>query len=245
MRYLLLTGLLCAACTSETSGERVQVSWVLDQDAQGEHAAFETETGYRVTLAEARVDLASVYLYAPPTARLSALAWLERSFVSVAHAHGGIDNEKGRRVLAEWTEPTRIDALGEVVELDETSAEGGKVDAVKLVLKEGAVAHVRGTAERDGKHWSFEAEVEPAEDVVRAVELIELNQTLEQGSAVHVRVQPKAWLDLCEFSRLGEGSADADSALPIEIETDDQVGRALSIGVRSPNAFAVTIHEEG
>lgn len=241
MRYLILTGLLCAACTSETSGERVRVNWVLDQDADGEHAAFETKTGYRVQLEEARIDLASVYLYAPPTARLSALAWLERGFVSVARAHGGIDNEKGRRVLAEWTEPTRIDALGAAVELDETSAEGGRVDAVKLVLKDGAVAHVRGTAERDGQHWSFDAEVEPAEDVVRAVELIELDQTLQEGAAVHVRVQPKAWLDLCEFSRLDEGLADE----PIEIEPDDQVGRALSIGVRSPNAFAVTIEEEG
>ena len=243
MRYLLLTGLLCAACTSETSGERVQVSWVLDQDEEGEHAAFETQTGYRIQLEEARVELASVYLYAPPTARLSALAWLERSLVNVAHAHGGIDNEKGRRVLAEWTEQTRIDALAGAVELDETSAEGGTVDAVKLVLKDGAVAHVRGAAERDGKHWRFETDIEPSEEVVRAVELIELDQTLEQGSAVHVRVQPKAWLDLCEFSRLGEGSTDAESAQPSDIAADDQVGRALSIGVRSPSAFAVTIEE--
>lgn len=241
MRYLFLTGLLCAACTSETIGERVQISWVLDQDATD---AFETQTGYRIQLEEARIDLASVYLYAPATARLSALAWLERGLVNVAQAHGGIDNEKGRRVLAEWTEPMRIDALAGAVALDETSAEGGKVDAVKLVFNGGAVAHVRGTAERDGKYWSFDAEVEPAEEVVRAVELIELDQTLEQGSAVHVRVQPKAWLDLCEFSRLGEGSADA-SAPSVEIATDDQVGRALSIGVRSPNAFAVTIEEEG
>src|SRR5688572_2741832 len=129
MRGLIITAALCAACSAETPGERVQVSWVLDQDVQSEHADFETATGFRVHLNEANIELASVYLYAPPTARLGAIAWLERKLVSVAHAHGGVDNEKGRRVLAEWTKPMNIDALaGSVVELPETSAEGGVVD---------------------------------------------------------------------------------------------------------------------
>lgn len=241
MRYLTLTAALCAACTSETSGERVQVNWVLDQDMQAEHAEFDTQTGFRVQLEEARIELASVYLYAPPSARLSALAWLERSLVSVAHAHGGIDNEKGRRVLAEWTKPMSIDALDSApVALDDTAAEGGTVDAVKLLLKDGVVANVRGRAERDGKQWHFEAAVSPAEDVTRAVELIELEQTLEESSVVHVRVQPKAWLDLCDFARLGEPADEV-----VTVDTDNQVGRALSIGVRSPNAFSVYIDEEG
>ena len=241
MRYLVLSAALCASCTSETSGERVQVDWVLDQDMGAEHADFETKTGYRVQLEEARIELASVYLYAPPSARLSALAWLERSVVSVAHAHGGIDNEKGRRVLAEWTKPMSIDALDHVpVELSGTSAEGGAVDAVKLLLREGVVAHVRGEAERDGKRWRFEAEVTPDEDVTRAVELIELEQTLQERSVVHVRVQPKAWLDLCDFSQLEAASEEL-----VRVEADNQVGRALSIGVRSPSAFVVYIDEEG
>jgi hypothetical protein len=208
---------------------------------QADHREFETETGFRVQLDEARIELASVYLYAPPTARLSALAWLDRNLVSVAHAHGGIDNERGRRVLAEWTKPMSIDALdGSAIELAETTAEAGTVDAVKLLLEPGLVARVRGRAERDGQRWHFEAEVIPDEQVTRAVELIELEQTLEQNSVVHVRVQPKAWLDLCEFSRLGEASEDV-----VSVEADNQVGRALSIGVRSPNAFSVYIDEEG
>ena len=241
MRYLFLSAALCAACTSETSGERVQVNWVLDQDMQAEHADFETKTGYRVQLEEARIDLASVYLYAPPSARLSALAWLERSVVSVAHAHGGIDNEKGRRVLAEWTKPMSIDALDSTpVELADTAAEGGIVDAVKLLLKEGVVAHVRGRAERDGKQWHFEAEVAPDESVTRAVELIELEQRLEESSVVHVRVQPQAWLELCDFSQLGDSGGEV-----VRVAADDQVGRALSIGVRSPSGYSVYIDEEG
>lgn len=241
MRCLMLSAALFAACTSQTSGERVQVTWVLDQDMQAEHAELETKTGYRVQLEEARIELASVYLYAPPSARLGALAWLEHSVVSVAHAHGGIDNEKGRRVLAEWTKPMSIDALASTpVELSDTSGEGGTVDAVKLLLKQGVVAHVRGRAERAGKSWHFEAEVEPDEAVARSVELIELEQTLRERSVVHVRVQPKAWLDLCDFSRLGEGSADE----LVRIQADNQVGRALSIGVRSPSAFAVYIERE-
>lgn len=242
MRYLVLAAALCTACASETVGESVQVHWVLDQDLEAEHADFETDSGFQVHLDEARIELASVYLYAPPIARVSAIAWLERSLVSVAQAHGGVDNEKGRRVLAEWTKPTTVDALGgSPVELEETAGEGGTVDAVKLVLKAGVVAHVRGSAERAGKHWSFEADVSPAEDVTRAVELIELEERLAQDSVVHVRVQPKIWLNWADFSRLAS-SADADDAS--EVSPDNQVGRAISIGVRSPKAFRVYIAEE-
>ena len=241
MRYPWpLLSALFAACASETSGERVLVSWVLDQAEAADQAEFETQTGFRVELDEARVELSSVYLYAPPSARLSAFAWLERGLVSVAHAHGGIDNEKGRRVLAEWTKPMMIDALDSApVELADTSAEGGGVDAVKLLFNEGVVAHVRGRAERDGEQWRFEAEVSPAEEVTRAVELIELDEMLAESSVVHVRVRPAAWLDLCDFSQLGEGSEDL-----VTVGADSQVGRALSIGVRSPNAYSVYIDEE-
>jgi hypothetical protein len=245
MRYLLLAVAGCAACTAETPGERVQLHWVLDQDMQSEHADFETQTGFKVHLDEASLELAAVYLYAPPTARLSAIAWLERSLVSVAHAHGGVDNEKGRRVLAEWTKPMDIDALGgSPVELAETAAEGGVVDAVKLQFEKGLIAHVRGRAERQGKHWRFEAEIKPEAEISRNVELIELDETLEHDSLVHVSVQPKVWLQLCDFSRLGEGAADADAAEIKQLSMDDQVGRAVSIGVRSPNAFGVYVAEE-
>lgn len=245
MRYLLLTAALCGACASETPGERVQVHWVLDQDERSEHVDFETDTGYRVHLDEARVDLASVYLYAPPRARLRAIAWLERSLVSVAHAHGGVDNEKGRRVLAEFTKPMNIDALGGSAQaLSETDAEGGVVDAVKLQFKEGVIARVSGRAERDGAHWRFEGQVDPAEEISRTVELIELDETIDQDAVVHVSVQPKVWLRLCDFSRLGAGAADADAAEIKKLSSDDQVGRALSIGVRSPAAFAVQVEEE-
>ncbi|HET8936617.1 MAG TPA: hypothetical protein VFN67_24405 [Polyangiales bacterium] len=246
MRNLLVASLFCAACAAETPGESVQVRWVLDQDERAQNTDFDTDTGYRVHLEQARVELASVYLYAPPSARSRAIAWLEHSLVSVAHAHGGVDNEKGRRVLAEWTKLMNIDALASsAVELSEAAAEGGVVDAVKLELKKGAVAHVRGSAERDGKHWRFEAEVNPDEALARTVELIELDETLEADSVVHVSVQPKAWLSLCDFSRLGEGATDAEAAEVVQLSTDDQVGRALSIGVRSPNAFRVYLEEGG
>lgn len=245
MRNLLLVSLLCAACTAETPGESVQVNWVLDQDERAENTDFETAAGFAVHLDEARVDLASVYLYAPPSARLSAIAWLERGLVSVAHAHGGVDNEKGRRVLAEWTKPMNIDALGgSPVPLSKVAAEGGTVDAVKLEFKKGVIARVRGSAERAGKHWRFEAEVDPEEAIARTVELIELDETLEEDAVVHVSVQPKAWLQLCDFSRLGEGAPNADAAEVVKATTDDQVGRAISIGVRSPNAFRVYLQEE-
>jgi hypothetical protein len=218
----------------------VRVSWEMDQALQEERADFQTATGYQVHLDEARLELKAVYLYAPAAARLSALAWLERSLVSVAHAHGGVDVEKGRRVLAEWTKPMTVDVLSDsAVRLAETDAEGGEVDAVKLQLADAAVAHVRGHAERDGKHWYFEADVEPSTDVQRHIELVDLGETLAQGSLVQVTVHPKTWLDLCEFEDLDD-AGDQDSTFTA-VTKDDQVGRAIDIGVRSPNAFDVTI----
>jgi hypothetical protein len=245
MRYSsLVAAVSFAACTSETSGERVQLHWVVEQAT--DPSDFTTSTGFQVHLDEARVELASVYLYAPPSARLSALAWLERSVVSVAHAHGGLDNEKGRRVLAELTKPLSIDALADAaVDLEETSGEGGAVDAVKLAFVDGAVAHVRGRANRDGYFWGFEADIDPDESVLRTVELIELDDTLAQGSVVQISTQPKTWVDLCDFSRLGAGVEDPEAVETFEIAADNQVGRALSIGVRSPDAFKVEVGEEG
>lgn len=240
MKRLFLLMLGCAACSAETSGERVRVSWEMDQGLQADRADFETVRGYQVHLDEARLELKAVYLYAPAAAKQSAVAWFERHLVSVAHAHGGVDVEKGRRVLAEWTKPASIDVLSDApVHLAKTEAESGEVDAVKLQLADKAVAHVRGHAERAGKRWSFDADVDPSAGVQRLVELLDLNETLAEGSLVQVTVHPKTWLDLCEFEELAAIDVGDDSVT--SVTKQDQVGRAIDIGVRSPNAFDVQI----
>lgn len=237
MKRIMLLMLSCAACSAETSGERVRVNWEMVQASQEDRSDFETATGYRVQLDEAQLELKGVYLYAPASASLSAVAWLERQLVTVAQAHGGVDVEKGRRVLAEWTKAMSVDALSDApVRLAETDAEGGTVDAVKLQLADGVVARVHGSAERDGKRWSFDAEIDPSEGVQRHVELLSIKESIAEGSVVQVTVHPKTWLDLCEFERLGAPAEDA-----VTVPSDNQVGRALSIGVRSPNAFSVQI----
>jgi hypothetical protein len=232
-----------AACGVETEGERVHVRWEVDQGSQAENADFETTTGYTVHLDEARVELKGVYLYAPASATQKAVAWFERGMVSVAYAHGGVDVEKGRRVLAEWTKPMNIDVLSDAsMKLLETDAEGGTIDAVKIEFVDNAVAHVRGHAERDGKRWLFEGDIDPKKNVQRLVELLELDESLTEGSVVRLAVHPKTWLSLCEFSELGapQDQGASDSVF-MPISKDDQVGRAIDIGVRSPNAFEVEI----
>jgi hypothetical protein len=237
MKCAILLSLCCAACGSQTSGERVRVSWEMVQAPPEDRTDFETSTGYRVHLDEARIELKAVYLYAPASAGPSAVAWFERQLVAVAHAHGGVDVEKGRRVLAEWTKAMSVDALSAApVRLSETDAEGGLVDAVKLQLADGVVAHVRGHAERDGQRWTFEAAIEPNVDVQRSVELLSLNESIGAGSLVQVTVHPRTWLDLCEFERLPEDAA--------TVAPDNQVGRAINIGVRSPDAFSLQIVSE-
>ena len=101
------------------------------------------------------------------------------------------------------------------------------------------MARVRGTAERDEKRWSFEAEVDPSEGVQRHVELLSLQESIGEGSVVQVTVHPKTWLNLCEFERLGDATEPGSDA--VTVPADNQVGRALSIGVRSPNAFSMQV----
>jgi hypothetical protein len=56
-------------------------------------------------------------------------------------------------------------------------------------------------------------------------------------------VHPKTWLNLCEFENLAE-AGDQDPTFAA-VTNADQVRRAIDIGVRSPNAFGVTIAAGG
>ncbi|MET0387898.1 MAG: hypothetical protein ABW321_18140 [Polyangiales bacterium] len=239
-----------AACAAETPGEVVPIVWQLDRDAAGENRDFETDTGFEVHLEMAQLAVAAMYVYSPLPGSVGAIARLSEllPFGAVAHAHGGLDPETGRRVRAEHLAPLVIDLLEpEPQWLPGSEAEAGSVEAAKIVLAEsgkglpadlgGGAVFVRGTARRDGAEGvPFEAAVSLPEAVnARSVDLTGLRETLAEGSVLHIAVHPRVWLRQADFSRLPA----AEGGASVHATADDQVGRALAIGVRSPEAFRI------
>jgi hypothetical protein len=224
---------LHAACDSETSGELVQVSWQLDQNSAGDNADFTTATGYDVHLEQAVIALGAAYAYSPTSTSQSAVAQLFR-FSSVAHAHGGLDAEAGRSVLAELPSgvaPIAIDALSpEVIPLPSVMAEAGSVEAVKLELAEagsldaaplqGAIAFVRGRATNAEHSLHFSATVSEASP--RNIDLTGLQQSLGPRSVLHIQVHPSAWFEHCDFGQLQPATSEELTVAP----ADSQIGRA-------------------
>jgi len=251
---LAWTALTCA-CGSDTQGELVQVSWQLDQNS-GDNADFSTATGYEVHLDQAVVGLGAAYAYSPLADSQSAVAQL-LSFTSVAYAHGGLDAESGRRVLAELPSgaaPLAIDALAqEAITLPTTTAEAGAMEALKLELAaagsisaeplSGAVLLVRGQATREAQSLHFSATLDSVP--TNTIDLTGLSAELSAYAVLHIQVHPRAWLDHCEFAELAPTTSDA-AATDAEIvaPADSQMIRALQIGVRNPEAWGLTVQTQ-
>lgn len=235
---------LASACGGETAGEVVAIEIALKSaPSEGESVSrFETDTGYAVELEEASVRLGPIFAFAPePLARARPSVWqmMREGFVSVAHAHGGVDLVSGRMVRAEWLEPVTLDALDDrATVLGEVEAEQGVVDAITLELaraaSEGAQVIVSGSAMRDGEMLRFEGALELGDDPLeRRVELVHEHIELTDGGQLTIVVHPEVWLREADLSRapIDEGSSTLDS--------DSQPGRAFHIGARSPAAFSI------
>ncbi|HKU40344.1 MAG TPA: hypothetical protein VJR89_19420 [Polyangiales bacterium] len=236
-RWLWVALLFCCACT-DTEGQLVAMHWSVGGDPA--EREFTTDTGWQVTLEEAHAALESLFAIAPTRAEPGAVARLSRWLVPVARAHGGHDDAMGRRVRTELLDVGPVDALAEPPRSEVESAEAGRVETLKIELarsKElpsdahGLTAYVRGTAERDGQRVEFSGGVLLADDeAARRIEA-RVGFELGEGGTLHVTLRPSEWFRQAEFERLPEGG---------EISLDNQVGRALQIGVRSPDAYEVS-----
>ena len=236
--WMIAAVLLCGACAGETPGKVVQVRWEFQQGSEDDHRQFTTDTGWDVTLERAQLAIAAIYAFAPAQDKPGAVAWLERALVSKAYAHGGLDAESGRRIRAELLEPVVVDVLdSEPLTLPLTEAEAGAVDGLKFELDSAAV-RVRGEAKRGERHIRFEAPVVlSSEAKARSVELTRLAAVVDEGVELRVRIDPSVWFKQCEFDRLTVN----DSEEVLTVGSDNQVGRALVIGVRSPEAFGFSV----
>jgi hypothetical protein len=245
-RWLCFWVVLGCACGGATEGQSIAIRWALGASTSGIEREFATETGWQVSLEEARVGVEAVFAIGPSAAQPGAVAQLSRLLVPVAQAHGGYDEASGRRVRAELLDVIALDLLDEPLQLGAQSAEDGAVETVEIELARarserssalhGHTAWVRGSAEREGTRVSFEggvslADAEPARRVERRVKL-----SLSEGGMLQLAVRPSEWFREAEFDRLPEPVDDE----PSQITADNQVGRAWTIGLRSPAAFDVS-----
>ncbi|HET6339401.1 MAG TPA: hypothetical protein VFG30_39570 [Polyangiales bacterium] len=237
---------LVCACGSDTAGQSILVDWTVAKAAD-ESKSFTTDTGWDVTLDEARVGLDSVFAIAPASDSKSAVAWLSELLVPVAHAHGGHDDANGLRVRAELLDPMVVDVLADApTKFGDQPGEAGDIATIKIELARpgsdlpdslhGFQAYARGVAEKAGVRIPFAgglhiADAEPARRVETQVKF-----ALSEGGALTLAVHADEWFRDAEFERLSEADGDADR----QINADSQVGRAWAIGVRSPAAFDVT-----
>jgi len=246
-----LTSIGAVACDSGTQGRAVAFELALESalsDGATQRGVFDTDTGWRVVLDEARIALGPIYLYADPGAL--SLRSIGRALVPTAHAHGGADMYLGRIVRGEYLDPVVFDALAPGRRaLGSVSGRAGHSSALRIDIADPAAdvdgllrahsAWVHGVATKDGVDVTFEGGLDIADDgLARHVDGVPMDVAIDDGVTVVVALHLRAWLAAAHFDRLTEQGSDGTYA----IGTTTQVHTAWYLGARSLPAFS-TSHE--
>lgn len=259
-------GLLTAGCGS-TGQQRVTfAARAAGFERPAGELRFTTNTGWTVTLREARVALGPLYLNTlEPLAcdtceARSLLDRLSDALVPRAWAHG--EGHLGAGIIAaQVTEQVEVDVLspapvamgrgGDGVDVPVRSAE------VWLYNRDGglrgAAMRVAGVAERTADGQTLRVPFRGALvadaslttpqtplDVARRVRGIPVDFTLAEGATVTVRVDPRRWFTGADFSELLEGATVTDGERVFS--PSDNVGRAFLNAARaSRGVFTVQL----
>jgi hypothetical protein len=226
--------LLLAACGGETAGELVEIDLSIQVQGQDDLpvGTFETETGFRVVLEEARLGLSSIMVYAQQEQAFK----LSDLFLGHALAHGGYDPFNGKRVRVEYAEPVIVDLLDTAPkELGSVEAEAGAMESATLIFAElagrSAQAYVRGTATQGDDVIPFEGELTlPDERLLRRVDGIPIQGSISALGELRVSIRPHLFFDEAHFERL-EG---ADTR---QLTADTQVHTSWVFGIRSTKTY--------
>jgi hypothetical protein len=241
---------LClAGCESGTEGRAVRFDLAIGsvaEDGDPGPGVFETATGWRVVLDEARIALGPVYLYADA---MSLARRIDRVLVPVARAHGGTDPYAGRTVRGEMLDVLVLDALSrERVSFRALPGRAGRVESVRVDLAglpneeaaalRGHDAWVRGFATRGDERVSFAGGLDiPGDGLTANVEGIPCEGFLDEGALVTLDVRLRAWFDAADFARLPPADAEGMRL----IQPDSQVRNAWYLGARSLAGYVATI----
>lgn len=230
-------GVLAAAhCGDDTTGRsRITVDVVV----RGANPTFTTVTGWRVTLAEARIVLGPVHWYEGPA--LFGRSRFERVFgLSVAHAHPGhyvagealADVTRRRVVDLLRADGPRLDQGNGVTGLARSAAvelrpaEADLADAASL---RGGTLYVRGEAARDGRTVRFDC----APVLNAVVQGIRAPGEMTGSGRWDLTIDVGAWIDRADFSTL-PAPATPDGVVTI---TEGQPFNAVTRTAPAPSGF--------
>lgn len=212
---LAITATSFAAC-GNTPGRAIAVTFT----AVGDASDFDTASGWRVHLTEARLSIGPIYVLAPAiqTARLEQLRAL---VLPLAHAHGGHDDYAALAVRAEWLDGAIVDLLAPEVVLGEGDGTAGLAEYTTVELAtptdasgptHGHVAWVSGTAApiTGGAPIAFEGGLDVTPDAIgSAVESIASTFTMSTGGTFALTIHAAgrgadapSWLEEAHFDRL-------------------------------------------
>jgi hypothetical protein len=237
------------ACDAGTGGRAVRLRMVLASEPDGAEplGVFDTDTGWRVTLSQARVALGPIYAYADPG--VSAAGTLRALLgPKVARAHAGHDPLGGRAVRAEFLGQVVFDALAPGgLALGDVEGTAGHAAEVTVDLSppvgtaaspdgptRGRQAWIEGVAERDGAQVPFRGGLDiPDEGIAHRIEGIGLDADIDDGGTLTLGVRLRAWLGAARFDRLTEQDPDG----VFVITAASQPRTAWYLGLRSVAAF--------
>ena len=244
------------ACVAGTGGESIQLTLAF-QTPEGAQSlrGFETHSGWRVSLTEARIALGAVYLNENPSLLARVRGGLEDMLVPTAHAHPGHGHFAGGQVRGEWLGQIAFDALSpSPAEIGGVPGIAGAVKSFTVLLDPPRSEHqaalhqahawVVGEARRDAVTIAFEGGLILPDDENQRVDGVALEGELEEGARVTVWVDPTVWFDEAQFDRL------LDDEAQCEIEGEEgrcviaegnQVHTAWLLGARSAAAISGTI----
>jgi hypothetical protein len=221
---------------------------------------FETRTGFRVTLSEARVAVGPIYFNTlapletsrrlettqPSRARRSLATSLRSLLVPLAHAHGESHFGRGR-IVAEVNEQREIDLnSGDIVTFERGALgvdEPVRTAELWLYNREsmsGAVLRVAGVAERDGRSMRFAGgfAIDPAAatqeqplDAQRQVRGIPVEFVPDEEVLVDLRIDLRPCFIQADFSELASLEPDRDGVR--HFSRRDNVGAGVEAGLRS------------
>lgn len=261
-RWIVTLALLLGGCDDTTGLSRLTFPMLaagVERDAQAP-LTLTTDTGWQVTLSEARVALGPFYLNteAPPQARWRRLALVPEARADVGNDQIGAGRTIGQvleRVVIDGLDP-RLQVVGQGEGLSETAH---SADALLLPPLPGAagverdvVARVAGVAtkstEQGPKEVRFRGQVALGTATLamgqtladlRSVRRIGAVLELRAGGALTLRVDPRRWLRAADFTPLLDYPPDpADAEGRRLARADDGVGHALYQGLRARDPAA-------
>ena len=251
----------CSSSAEGTGGQRVRLLTRVSVE-EAALVPFTTGLGWSVQLEQAALAAGPFYYFdgSPPLARAERKnGWqVAARFLGlgVAHAHPG--HYQAGNALGQMLESSSWDLLGGSASFPDGDGVTGTYRSARLTLAapsgpakrllQGHVALALGVASKGGENSHYfkafadlsEVSEHASDGKIEGCEFTKAD--VEQDGTVTVKVDPRVWFDLVDFSTAEAGSPVAPAELPAD--SDAKVGFVLGVTQLSAYQFSFTPGEE-